>query len=125
MILPTDLLSEARSLASAARNNETRRRTVVGRAYYAAFHALLDAVSATGYNYPRNADPPGRHEHLIAWSMAHSDADIVTAAGLLQELKFFRRRADYALESHLNYTDMVDVLEKVAYLFEELLAGRF
>lgn len=116
-----ELLAEARQLISAARTNETRQRTVIGRAYYASFHAVLEKAAASGYRYQKNASTLGRHEHLIAWCLAASNADLRLAAEMLKGMKILRQRADYDLRSTVDYSDVVTVLEDASSIVEELL----
>jgi uncharacterized protein (UPF0332 family) len=117
-----ELLKEAQSLAGSLRGNPVRRRTVIGRAYYAAYHALAEKALELGYRYPRGgAKPPGRHEHLIAWSAGVSDADVREAADLLDDMKSLRRAADYDLRSDPDISDANEMIEKSKHIVCELL----
>lgn len=106
-VTPGDLLAEAKALRVAARGSEARRRTIVGRAYYAAYHSLLIAAQALGYRYSKeNNRPPGSHENLIDWAMRQSSThDLRIAAERLRALKHWRRKADYTLDIDVSFSN--------------------
>ncbi len=123
MTTPSGLLKEASALSTASRTNEDRRRTVIGRAYYASYHAVLQAAEALGYSYTRGQPPFGRHEQLIGWATTQNlDPDLREAAAMLSELKTLRRVADYLLDTVIEHNHMADCLEKATYVVGELLA---
>jgi uncharacterized protein (UPF0332 family) len=126
MIGTVDLMAEAATLKVAARGNETRRRTVIGRVYYAAYHAALTVALEVGYRYRREPDrPPGRHGNLIAWAVTQREHEgLREAASLLTDIKALRRIADYDLSLTVTYGDVEDSLEKAGYILSELLAGQ-
>lgn len=117
-----DLAAEARGLAAAARSNETRCRTVIGRAYYAAYHALLQAASAAGYRYTtENNRPTGRHENLIHWCKSQKTAPALKMAGrILADIKTWRVRADYKLIDPVTYDDALVCLDNAQTLIDDL-----
>lgn len=117
-----DLAAEARGLAAAARSNETRCRTVIGRAYYAAYHALLQAASAAGYRYAKeNSRPPGSHENLIHWCRSQPAVPGLKAAGRrLADIKTWRVRADYKLIDPVTYDDALVCLDNAQALIDDL-----
>ena len=126
MTTASDLLDEARALAIAGHSNPVRRRTVVGRAYYAAFHHLLEiAKRQFGYRY----DSPGAknkrfgvHRHLIEYLGKCADADLRFAAELLDKLRSHRITADYALYREIEYSDMTAAIEYGTHIIEEITA---
>lgn len=122
-VTPGDLLAEAKALRVAARGSEARRRTIVGRAYYAAYHSLLIAAQALGYRYGNeNNRPPGRHENLIDWASRQNSAhDLRIAAERLRALKPWRQRADYALDIGVSFTQMEYCLEMAQALIDDLV----
>lgn len=121
-VTPGDLLAEAKALRVAARGSEARRRTIVGRAYYAAYHSLLIAAQALGYRYSKeNNRPPGRHENLIDWAMRHSSTnDLRIAAERLRALKPLRHRADYALDIEVSFSHTENCLAMAQALIDDL-----
>lgn len=122
-VTPDDLLAEAKALAAAARASEARRRTVIGRAYYAAYHALLQAVQAKGYVYEtKQKRPAGHHENLIHWcEHLQGDPDLKQSARRLLTMKKDRVSADYKLHVRLNYDLMQAVLEDAEALVSDLI----
>jgi uncharacterized protein (UPF0332 family) len=123
VIKPKDLLKEARILRESARNNETRRRTIIGRVYYAVFHAVSELACHEGYKYNRDSAKTGRHEDLIRYAIVKGQSPSLREAGsILGELKTFRRTADYVLDYPSTFDDMEDCLEKAEYVVEDLLA---
>lgn len=121
-VTPGDLLAEAKALRVAARGSETRRRTMVGRAYYAAYHSLLAAAKKVGYQYGKdNNRPPGRHENLIDWAIRRSaDNDHKIAAERLRSLKAWRHRADYTLDAEVSFSHAENCLAMAQALIDDL-----
>lgn len=121
-VTPGDLLAEAKALRVAARGSEARRRTIVGRAYYAAYHSLLIAALALGYEYSReNNRPPGRHENLIDWAIRQSSIhDLRIAAERLRALKSWRRKADYTLDIDVSFSNAEYCLAMTQALIDDL-----
>lgn len=122
-VTPDDLLAEAKLLATAARASEARRRTVISRAYYAAYHTLLQAAQAKGYVYETQQNrPAGRHENLIHWCEGRpSDPDLKQSARRLLTMKRHRVSADYKLHARLDYDLMQILLENAEALVEDLI----
>lgn len=121
-VTPGDLLAEAKALRVAARSSEARRRTIVGRAYYAAYHSLLIAALALGYEYGReNNRPSGRHENLIDWAMRQSSVhDLRIAAERLRALKPWRHKADYALDAEVSFSHAESCVAMAQALIDDL-----
>lgn len=113
MTTPGDLLSEAQALADSAQTDRTRRRTVVGRAYYAAYHHLLEHGRSRGYA-PSGRDhkgkPVGVHAALIDWLKHQPDRALYDAGLDLEALKNLRIKADYVLSAELAVTQVADAL---------------
>lgn len=122
-VTPDDLLAEAKLLASAARASEARRRTVISRAYYAAYHALLQAAQTKGYVYDTKPNrPKGSHENLIHWcEHLQGDPDLKLSARRLLTMKRDRVNADYKLHARLDYDLMQTVLEDAEAMVADLI----
>lgn len=124
-VTPGDLLTEAQALSADITHSEARRRTVVSRAYYAAYHALLTAAAREGYRYGReNGRSPGSHENLIEWAIHHSDAKSLTQSAVaLRRLKNQRTKADYRLTETVTFNDAQASLTKAVHLIAALPAA--
>ena len=122
---PGDLLTEAQSLSTEMNKCEARRRTVIGRAYYAAYHALLSAAAREGYRYGReNGRAPGSHENLIEWAIHHGDSKSLTQGAVaLRRLKNQRAKADYHLNVTVSPGDAQTSLTKAVHLIAALPAA--
>lgn len=104
-VVPSDLLNEAEAMMELAASlpdiprREVLCRATVSRAYYAAFHAALDAAKRQGYS--RSAAPPefGSHETIWEWWFGEErQVDEIAREG--SALKWERVRADYRLREH-------------------------
>jgi uncharacterized protein (UPF0332 family) len=124
-VTPGDLLTEAQALSADINHSEARRRTVVGRAYYAAYHALLAAATRAGYRYARDdGRPPGSHENLMEWAMNRSGSlDLGKSAFALRDLKRQRAKADYRLTETVTFNDAQASLTKAVHLIAALPAA--
>jgi len=111
LIEAKQLLSEARSLMESA-TFEVRFRTVVGRAYYAAFHFLSTTPGFERWGSGQD------HRRLIAFLMTHSEADKNFQGKLLKTLTENRHRADYNLEIRILRSVAVDAIEDAADIIE-------
>lgn len=101
-----ELLEEARAL-SASGETETsvaRRRTVVNRAYYAAYHACLAVADQLGYDpgdrlaagtQAAGGRAPGVHGYLIRWLSRFNHRTVQGIGRELGRLKEYRSAADY------------------------------
>lgn len=104
MTSPEDLLGEAKTLAENPVRNDARRRTIIGRAYYAAYHCALAHQAAEAFSFSpdrRNARQRhiGRHQQLIEHLRASPSKVVRRVAESLLELKEWRTAADYHLDS--------------------------
>jgi uncharacterized protein (UPF0332 family) len=124
-VTPGDLLTEAQALSADINHSESRRRTVIGRAYYAAFHALRTAAERQGYRYSRdNGFARSSHENLIEWAIHHGDAkSLVQGAVALRRLKNQRTTADYRLDDAVSLGDARMSLTKAVHLIAALPAA--
>jgi uncharacterized protein (UPF0332 family) len=101
-VAPTDFLQVANDLKAGKKIDpkEPVDRTIVGRAYYAAFLAAREAVrSAYGKPYYQP-----KHKALTDGLAGASDVDVAELGARLQTLKSLRQRADY--DTHLTVTSL-------------------
>ena len=85
-----DFLATARHLAG--RNGEADRRSEVSRAYYAAFHAARDLLTALRFQTPR-ADKA--HNYLYVRLNNCGERRVQDAAFRFDNLRGLRNQADY------------------------------
>lgn len=94
---PEDFITLAGRLVAAAEASvpEARHRAAASRAYYGAFYAVSSLLSEWGFAVRRNAYG---HQDAYSqlWQSGHRLAQEV--AGLLDDLRTQRIRADYRLE---------------------------
>lgn len=120
MTKPSDLLDEARQLATTINRGEVRRRTIISRAYYAAFHQAHVSANNLGYSYDSNVGA-GYHEHLIMFLRRNSDANVQYAGRLLAALRTRRTEADYWLNKAPSTADASEAIEEAENLIDEVL----
>lgn len=98
-----ELLDEARALSAGAYGEDAvvRRRTVVGRAYYAAYHACLSVAGQLGFDPKERfravtgGRSPGVHGFLIGWLCRFNHRTVQGLGRELGRLKEYRTAADY------------------------------
>ena len=95
MTTPTDILREAKILLNGDVLTEVRRRTIVGRCYYAAFNHVRIHNSAKGF---RREEGKGVHGALIRYLASSDDSNVRYAGKKLRGLFQARTKADYHLE---------------------------
>lgn len=129
MVEPADLLQEARELVD--QPGEVRRRTAVGRAYYAAYHHALRhpavAAMAAAIEEKRAASvaarkaPPGGHTMLQRKLTDTRDKALGEAGELLARLWRLRVRADYELDGSLGAKEARKSIDWADRLFTRVL----
>ena len=95
-INPIDLLGQTQELVADSAT-EVRYRTVISRAYYAAFHACRELAPALGFRDRRDRSAHGRLNRFLA---KRKEDRYRERAVLLRQLRDLRNTADY----HLNVT---------------------
>ena len=96
-VVPSDFLDAAKELynRNAVSSSETRARTVLGRAYYAAFLEVREAIR-------REAGKPGwkvTHDWLPTALKQASDTSVAEIGVYLEGLRELREKADYEISS--------------------------
>jgi len=134
MTTPADLLAYAESKVGA---DQVGIRAGIGRAYYAAFHAVQDAVWPMASNGDIGENGCIHHGRVVIflrnWSTLHPDqrmrmahgAEATKLAHRLRLLKDDRERADYVLGDPATTTRLTDSISRARLLvrFGEKLAG--
>ena len=117
-VSPTDLLSLSKSLLARA-TTEADLRNVIGRAYYAAYHAgrtFHDSLSSPGNMPPRAT---GSHQEL-AHRLCHptipvSDPLFSISRQLGRELMWLhniRVKADYAITASISRDETIEAIDR-------------
>ena len=116
MSFGADLLAEARTLSNAINSSTTRRRTVIGRAYYAAYHELLGYAITQGYS------PAGRsvHAQLRDWLQLQGNPEVRRAGDIMEQMRKLRVDADYYPHINITVRDARDALENAGEIIEEI-----
>jgi uncharacterized protein (UPF0332 family) len=102
----TDFLELAENLA-ARQNDEAAARTAISRAYYAAFHAGRDYLVRAGIPLDRSRNAHFQVRDVLREESAHIGQD-------LEQLHFWRKRADYDSPHLLDVTEQANTAVTVA-----------
>ncbi len=121
MTKPKDFLREAKALSSGPAT-DMRRRTIVNRAYYAAYHYVMLHPCVKGFAAFRKNANMGSHTALIEFLSQSQDSTIQYVSGLLRTLFNRRRKADYVLAASISQSEAEDSVESAEELIEGVLA---
>lgn len=116
MISPADLTEDALSLFG-PNLSPARSRSVVSRAYYAAFHTCLLRAEAAGYVRPKDKSI---HAALREFMRTTKDSVFRRAERRLSSLYDKRIIADYRLGVALNSTQVAEALEEMSEIVDAL-----
>lgn len=121
-VSPVDILDEARALLALPRSQRTeaRRRTIISRAYYAAYHHLLKHPEVRGFRSARTAGK-GMHTQFLDYLSGAGDRNVLHAAAILRKLRELRVAADYHLDKRLAARSETQALEDAAAMIEDIL----
>ncbi len=100
MIDAQDIIDDAIDALASAKT-EARQRTVVSRAYYAAYHFLLAHTCGQPFATGATGRKGGLHRDFIAWLYKSRDPCVVSVAHKLDTLFDDRVQADYKINVHL------------------------
>src|SRR5713226_6258869 len=89
---PADFLNVASRFKSSA--SEAERRTCIGRAYYALYNVLHDALSSQGVSFQATGED---HRLLVYYLTRVSHPDARRIGGDLRDLRVERNTADYKM----------------------------
>lgn len=115
-VRPTDILREARDLFS-DNAQEVRYRTVVSRAYYAAFHHTKSYAETQGFKGNKGRSI---HRDIINFLAGHKNADNRYRSHRLDQLRNLRNRADYRLEMNFGTPMAEDALNDAAEIVGDI-----
>lgn len=124
-----DLLAEAWAVAAlrevagdgdgAGSVDAMRWRTVAGRAYFAAYHALAALAHEHGYRpdgLTRTGQAATLHRELSDWLAHHSEARFRHAGAVLAGLRLVRVAADYRPQAVFSFLEIRRLLDDVQAL---------
>lgn len=117
MITPLELLQDAQELLRVV-PHEGRRRTVISRAYYAAFHFVRSHPCCDEFTRNRST---GMHRDLLNYLETSPEPNVQYAADLLQSLYVQRIAADYQLGYDILRNAPAACVEQATYIIEETL----
>lgn len=110
---PKKFLTFAKDLSKDNKHDfQTRIRTCIGRAYYAAFLSSLDTQTARRHTF---SDPKIIHQLVID---SFKSDDLSHIANKLDKLREFRRKADYYMSENFSSGDV----DNCIILAENILA---
>ncbi len=118
MTTPTDILHEAKILLDAGVVTEVRRRTIIGRCYYAAFSHVRGHDSAKGF---QREEDQGVHGALIRHLVSSDDSNIRYAGRKLRGLYQARIKADYYIEHPVDRGEEMVAYEDADEIMNEIL----
>ena len=118
MTTPTDILHEAKIFLDARVLTEVRRRTIIGRCYYAAFNHVRGHDSAKGF---QREEGEGVHRALIRHLVSSDGPNIRYAGKKLRGLFQARIKADYHLEHPVARGDEMVAYEDADEIMNEIL----
>lgn len=117
MISPEQMLEDVQQLLKVV-PHEARQRTIISRAYYTAYHFLLNHPCCS--SYVRNPDR-GTHTDLLDFLSSSPEPNVRHVAAILGDLFARRIVADYRPEYHILRGTEKTCAEDVAYIIDETL----
>ena len=118
MTTPAEILHEAKVLLNGDVLTEVRRRTIIGRCYYAAFNHVRGHDSAGGF---QREEGKGVHGALIRYLVSSDDSNIRYAGKKLRGLFQARTKADYYLEDPVGRGEEMVAYEEADEIMNEIL----
>ncbi|MEI8395591.1 MAG: hypothetical protein WCF85_12695 [Rhodospirillaceae bacterium] len=122
MITPFDILSEAKTLLDLPpeTRTEARRRTIIGRCYYAAYKHLHSHDVAKGYRHSPGQNT-GSHRSFLNHLKESDQPDVVKAIKVLEFLLSYRVQADYFLDIEIIDSLATDCWKRANFLMTRTL----
>lgn len=117
MIPVKQLVEDAVDLLGSG-TSPARCRTVASRAYYAAFHACLDAAQHAGYRFRHGKG--GTHQQLLGFLRSGRPGPLKRAGLRLQRLYDQRIEADYRRDIAMGQGDAAMAVEDMSEIIEIL-----
>lgn len=118
MTTPQDLLDDCRQLLHVV-HSDARRRTIISRAYYAAYHFLF-AHPCTRPYVPRT--DVGMHRAFHEFLQNSTDRNVQYAASILCAMYVLRIQADYRIQAIMPRNVERNCVEDAAEIIEEIFA---
>ncbi len=118
MTTPAEILHEAKVLLNGGVLTEVRRRTIIGRCYYAAFNHVRNHDSARGF---QREEGEGVHGALVRYLVGLDDSNLRYAAKKLRGLFHARIKADYDLELPVDRGEEMVAYEDADEIMNEIL----
>ena len=112
---PADFLDVADQFKDSA--SEARRRTSIGRSYYALYNVVHGSLSSEGARLEGTASD---HKLLVYYLTKCSDRDADRIGSALRDLHAYRIDADYDMQVSIN-----DGRSKLAYQLAQSMVTRF
>lgn len=106
------------TISALAADAEARARTVISRAYYAAYHACLNSAKQSGYRYTKSAG--GTHWQLFMFLRDVQDKRLKRAGARLEGLFDRRIDADYRHYIPLTPQSADECIENMSKILEIL-----
>lgn len=121
MIAPKSILEDVKSLLRLppSTSTEVRKRTILSRSYYAAFHHVQKHPVSRGFK--GRSEDVGVHRSLLRHLRASGDRDTLYAAHLLGSLYEWRIIADYRLDQGLRAGIEQTCAEDAEAILDEVL----
>lgn len=121
MTSPAEMLADAKQLDSSGKS-DARRRTIISRAYYAAYHFLNDHPCSQAFQSGQNAGV-GMHRQFFSYLQGESDRSVSYAGRRLETLYSWRIKADYRLNTPIPHQQTTDCISDAEEIIEDLLAA--
>ncbi len=118
MTTPTDILDEAKIFLDARVLTEVRRRTIIGRCYYAAFNHVRGHDSAKGF---QREEGESVHAALIRQLVRSDSSNIRYVGKKLRGLFQARTKADYYLKDPVGRGEEMVAYEDADEIMNEIL----
>ena len=118
MTTPTDILREAKILLNGDVQTEVRRRTIIGRCYYAAFNHVKGHDSAKDFQRDKGESV---HAALIRHLVRSNIYNIRYAGNKLRGLFRARIKADYHLENPVDRGEETVAYEDADEIMNDIL----
>ncbi|MEQ8964418.1 MAG: hypothetical protein RID91_01215 [Azospirillaceae bacterium] len=124
MTTPFDILADARRATAidTAERDEARRRTIVSRAYYAAYHQMRRIAGSADLDGPRQRST-GIHRSFITFLIRSDDLTLARLGRRLDRLYDARIKADYRLDRPVQPGQELGALKDAERLIEAATAA--
>lgn len=112
------MIDDALDALSSAPTAEARQRSVICRAYYAAYHFLRGHPCGKPFVVGTAGSKAGKHKEFIYWLYASPDPCVLKAAQKLDILFADRVTADYDISGKVTKKMAEDALDQAAEIVD-------